>query len=157
MSKMMVQYTAWNPLKYYSANQTWEQYKITGRYQETADQREMRDYLNVARQILKELEGEERLKSEEGAYLNYATSSINDKAEHLPLVQFIYQEVTEGKLVDPTVRVYIKKGFGMQISRFCSESTTRERKRSKTKERRREDWEKTHQAPAQNTQYHTTW
>ena len=28
------------PLKYYSTEQTWDQYKITGRYQETADQRE---------------------------------------------------------------------------------------------------------------------
>lgn len=54
MSKWMMQYKAWNPLKYYSVNQTWDQYKITGRYQETADQRERRDYLNVAWQILKE-------------------------------------------------------------------------------------------------------
>ena len=91
MSKWM--HKAWNPLKYYSVEQTWDQYKITGRYQETADQRERRDYLNVAWQILKEREGEERLKSEEGAYFNYAKSSINDKAEHFPLIQFIYQEV----------------------------------------------------------------
>ena len=52
------------------------------------------------------------MKSEEGAYLNYAKSSINDKADHLPpLSQFTYQEVTEGKLVDPIIRVYIEKGF----------------------------------------------
>ena len=95
----------------YSAEQTWDQYKITGRYQQTADQREMRDHLNVAWQILKELEGEERLESEEGAYLNNAKSSINDKADHPPLIQLIYQEVAEGKLIDPTVRVYIEKGF----------------------------------------------
>ena len=54
--------------------------------------------MNVAWQVLKELEGEERLKSEEGAYLNYAKSSINDKADHLPLIQFIFEEITEGKL-----------------------------------------------------------
>ena len=44
MSRWMTQFKAWNPLKYYSSDQTWEQYKITGRYQETADQRERRDY-----------------------------------------------------------------------------------------------------------------
>ena len=86
MSKWMVQFKAWNPLKYYSTDQTWDRYNITGRYQETADQRERRDYLNVAWQIFKELEGEERIKSEEGAYLNYLKASINDKADHLPLV-----------------------------------------------------------------------
>ena len=43
VSKWMMQFKAWNPLEYYSANQTWEQYKITGRYTETADQRERRD------------------------------------------------------------------------------------------------------------------
>ena len=85
--------------------------KNAGRYQETADQRERRDYLNVAWQIFKELEGEERFKSEEGAYFNYAKASINDKADHFPLIQFIYQEVTEGKLIDPTVRVYVDKGL----------------------------------------------
>ena len=67
--------------------------------------------MNVAWQILKELEGDERFKSEEGAYLNYAKASINDKADHLPLIQFIYQEVADGKLIDPTVRVYIEKGL----------------------------------------------
>ena len=40
MSRFMMQYKAWNPLKYYSNSQTWEQYKITGRYQETPDERE---------------------------------------------------------------------------------------------------------------------
>ena len=29
MSKWMMQYKAWNPLKYYSTEQTWDQYKIT--------------------------------------------------------------------------------------------------------------------------------
>ena len=94
--------------------------------------------MNVARQILKELEGEERLKSEEGAYLNYAKPSINDKADHLPLIQFIYQEVTEGKLLDPTVRVYINKYCGMQISSPSSDSTTREKKQNRRRERLRE-------------------
>ena len=111
MSKWMMHYKTWNPLKYYSAEQTWDQYKVIGRYHETADQRERRDYLNVAWQVLKELEGEERLNSEEGAYLNNAKSSINDKADHPPLIQFINQEVTEGKLVDPIVRVCIEKGL----------------------------------------------
>ena len=45
MSKLMQFYKARNPLKYYSGEQTWDQYKITGRYQETADQRERRDYV----------------------------------------------------------------------------------------------------------------
>ena len=40
MSRWMMHYKAWNPLKYYSDDQTWEQYKIAGRYQETPDQRE---------------------------------------------------------------------------------------------------------------------
>ena len=40
-------------------------------------ERERRDYLNVAWHILKELEGEERLKSDEGAYLNYPTVSFH--------------------------------------------------------------------------------
>ena len=111
MSKWMMQFKAWNPLKYQSTGQTWDQYKITGRYQETADQRERRDYLNVAWQVLKELEGEERLKSEEGAYLNYPKASVNDKADHLPLVQFIRQEVTEGRLISTIARVYIDKGL----------------------------------------------
>ena len=90
MSKWVQMHKAWNPLKYYSAEQTWDQYKITGRYQETADQRERRDYLNVAWQILKELEGGERFKGEEGAYRDHAKASINDKAAlptdsvHLP-------------------------------------------------------------------------
>ena len=111
MSRYMMQYKAWNPLKYYSTGQTWEQYKITGRYQETPDQRERRGYLNVAWQILKELEGEERLKSDEGAYRNYPKASINDKADHLPLIQFIFEEVTEGKLANPTARAYLEKGL----------------------------------------------
>ena len=85
MSRFMMQDKAWNPLKYYSSDQTWEQYKITGRYQETPDQRERRDYLNVSWQVLEELEGEERLKSDEGAYFNYPKASTNDKADHLPL------------------------------------------------------------------------
>ena len=59
MSRWMMQTKAWNLLEFYSSEQTWEQYKITGRCQETAGQRERRDYLNVAWQILKELEGEE--------------------------------------------------------------------------------------------------
>ena len=109
MSRWMMQYKAWNPLKYYGSDQTWEQYKVTGRYQETPDQRERRDYLNVAWQILKELGGEERLKSDEGAYHNYPKASINDKADHLPLAQFIYEEVTEGRLINPIARVYIEK------------------------------------------------
>ena len=111
MSRFISQYKAWSPLKYYSNDQTWEQYKIAGRYQETPDQRERRDYLNVAWQVLKELEGEERLKGEDGAYLNYAKSSINDKADHLPLIQFIFEEITEGKLINPTARVYIEQGL----------------------------------------------
>ena len=40
MSKWMMQFKAWNPLKYYSTEQTCDQYKITGRFQETANQRE---------------------------------------------------------------------------------------------------------------------
>ena len=67
--------------------------------------------MNVAWQIPKELEGEERPKSEEGAYLNYPKASTNDKADHLPLSQFIYQEVTEGRLINPIARVYIEKRF----------------------------------------------
>ena len=55
--------------------------------------------------------GEDILKSEEGAYLNYSRASINDKADNPPLIQFIYQEVAEGKIIDPTVRVYIDKGL----------------------------------------------
>ena len=39
MSRFVSQHKAWNPLKYYSNGQTWEQYKIAGRYQETPDQR----------------------------------------------------------------------------------------------------------------------
>ena len=39
MSKWMQFYKARNPLKYYSGEQTWDQYKVTGRSQETADQR----------------------------------------------------------------------------------------------------------------------
>ena len=66
MSRFMSQHKAWNPLKYYSNDQTWEQYKITGRYQETPDQRERRDYLNVAWQVLKELEGEEDSRATKG-------------------------------------------------------------------------------------------
>ena len=111
MSRFVSQYKARNPLKYYSNGQTWEQYKIAGRYQETPDQRERRDYLNVAWQVLKEIEGEEGLKSDEGAYLNYPRSSINDKADHLPLIQFIFEEVAEGKLINPTARVFIEKGI----------------------------------------------
>ena len=113
MSKWTQAFKARNTLKYYSRGEFWDQYKISGRYQETADQRERRDFLNVAWQILKELEGEDRLKSEEGAYLNYpkTKTSINEKVDNLPLIQFIYQEVTEGKIIDPTVRVYIGKGL----------------------------------------------
>jgi hypothetical protein len=73
--------------------------------------RERRDFLNVAWQILKEHEGEQRLISDEGAYLNYPKSSTNDKADHLPITQFIFHEVTEGKVIDPTVRIYIDKGL----------------------------------------------
>ena len=111
MSRFMMQHKAWNPLEHYSNNQTWEQHKITGRYPEAPDQRERRDYLNVAWQILKDLEGEERLKSDEGAYLNYPKASINDKADHLPLIQFIFEEITEGSLINPIARVYIERGF----------------------------------------------
>ena len=109
MSKWMQFFKAGNPLKYHSRGEVWGRYKIAGRCQETADQRERRDFLNVAWQILKELEGEDRFKSEEGTYLNYAKASINDKADNLPLVQCICQEVTEGRIIDPTVRVYIDK------------------------------------------------
>ena len=77
-------FKARNPFKYYSRGEFWEQYKISGRCQETADQRERRDFLNVAWQILKELEGEGRPKSEEGAYFNYSKASINDKADRQP-------------------------------------------------------------------------
>ena len=49
-------FKARNPLKYHSRGEVWEQYKIVGRCQETADQRERRDFLNVAWQIFKELE-----------------------------------------------------------------------------------------------------
>ena len=104
-------FKARNPLKYYSRGEIWEQYKIACRYQETADQKERGDFLNVAWQILRELDGEDRPKSEEGACLNYSKASVNDKADNLPLVQFIYQEVTEGKVIDPTVRAYIDKGL----------------------------------------------
>ena len=37
--------------------------------------------------------------------------SINDKADHLPLIQFIFEEVTEGRLINPVARVYKEKGF----------------------------------------------
>ena len=57
MSKWMQFFKARNPLEYYSRGEVWEQHKIAGRYQETADQRERRDFLNVAWQILKELGG----------------------------------------------------------------------------------------------------
>ena len=67
--------------------------------------------MNVAWQIFTEPEGEERPRSEEGAYLNDPKASINDKADHLPLVQFIYQEVTEGRPINPIARVYIDKGL----------------------------------------------
>ena len=40
MSRWMMQYKARNPLKYYSSDQTWEQYKVTGRYQDTRPERE---------------------------------------------------------------------------------------------------------------------
>ena len=40
MSQWMQFYKAWNLLKYYSVGVAWEQHRITGRYQETADQRE---------------------------------------------------------------------------------------------------------------------
>ena len=140
ISKWMQFYKAWNPLKYYSVGVTWEQHKITGRYQETADQRERRDFLNVAWQILKEQEGEQRLISDEGAYLNYPKSSINDKADHLPIVQFIFHEVTEGKVIDPTVRIYIDKGlwnsefelkFRQHYEREEAEQQKREEERSR--------------------------
>ena len=111
MPRWMMQYKAWKPLKYYSSEQTWEQYRVTGRYQETPGQRERKDYLNVASQVLKELEGEERPKSDEGAYLNYPKASTNDKADHLPPIQLICEEVAEGRLTNPIARVYIEKGF----------------------------------------------
>ena len=111
MSRWMKSFRARNPLKYHSRGEFWVQYKISGRHQETADQRERRDFLNVAWQIFKELEGEDRLKSEEGAYLNYPKTNIIDKVDNLPLIQFIYQEVTEGNIIDPAVRAYIDKGL----------------------------------------------
>ena len=138
-----MQYKAWNPFTYYSTEQTWEQYKITGRYQETPDQRERREYLNVAWQILKELEGEKRPKSDEGAYLDYPKASTNDKADHLPLVQFISEDVTEGRLVNPTARVYLEKGlweagfeirFRRHYEKEEEEQETREKQRRLGKE-----------------------
>ena len=111
MSRWMQAFKARSPLKYHSRGESWDQYKIAGRCQETADQRKRRDFLNVAWRILKELEGEDMLKSEEGAYLNCPKTSIIDKVNNLPLTQFIYQEVTEGMIIDPTVRVYIDKGL----------------------------------------------
>ena len=156
MSKWMMQFKAWNPLKYQSTGQTWDQYKITGRYQETADQRERRDYLNVAWQVLKELEGEERLKSEEGAYLNYPKASVNDKADHLPLVQFIYQEVTEGRLINPIARVYIDKGFWNSDFEILFRKHYEKEEEQDNRERQREGLEEKHQDPAQTTQCHTT-
>ena len=134
MSRWMMHHKAWNPLKYYSSDHTWEQYKVTGRYQGTPDQRERRDYLNVAWQILKELEGEERLKSDEGAYLNYPKAGINDKADHFPLVQFIYEEITEGRLINPIARVYIEKGvwnsdFEILFRRHCGKEEEEQEKR----------------------------
>ena len=107
--------------------------------------------MNVAWQVLKELEGEERLKSEEGAYPNYAKASINDKADHLPLIQFIYREVTEGKFVDPIVRVCIEKGFwnadfGIL---FRKHYETEEEGQDKTETERR----KGREAPGSSTDY----
>ena len=143
MSKWMQFFQARGPLKYYSRGEAWEQYRILVGYQEAADQRERRDLLNVTWQILKELEGEDRLKSEEGAYLKYSTASINDKADNLPLVQFIYQEITEGKIIDPTVRAYIDKGlwdsefeikFGQHYLREEEEQEKRESERRVGKE-----------------------
>ena len=139
MSKWMQVFKARNPFKYYSRREVWEQYKVTGRYQETADQRERRDFLNVAWQILKELEGEDRFESEEGACLNYPKASINDKADNFPLIQFICQEVTEGNIIDPTVGVYIDEVLGIRISRSNSDSITSEKKKNRRKERLRED------------------
>ena len=104
--------------------------------------RERRDYLNVAWQVFKELEGEERLKGEDGAYLNYAKSSINDKADHLPLIHFIFEEITEGKL-NPTARVYIEQGlwnadfeikFRKHYEKEEEEQETREKERRIGKE-----------------------
>ena len=149
--RFMSQHKAWNPFKYYSNDQTWQQYKITGRYQETPDQRERRDYLNVAWQVLKELEGEERLKSDEGAYLNYPKASINDKADHLPLIQFIFEEVTEGKLIKPTARVYIEKGlwesdFEIKFRKHCEKEEGEQEAREKERRLGKE-------APGSSTDY----
>ena len=47
----------------------------------------------------------------EHTYLNYPKPSINNKADHLPLIQFIFEEVTEGRLINPIARVYIEKGL----------------------------------------------
>ena len=99
--------------------------------------------MNVAWQILKEPGGEERLKSDEGAYLNYPKASINDKADHLPLIQFIFEEATEGKLVNPTARVYLEKGlweadfeirFRRHYEKEEEEQETREKERRLGKE-----------------------
>ena len=79
----------------------------------------------------------------EHTYLNYPKPSINNKADHLPLIQFIFEEVTEGRLVNPTARVYLEKGlweadfeirFRRHYEKEEEEQETREKERRLGKE-----------------------
>ena len=55
-------------------------------------------------------------------------ASMTRQTDNLPLVQFIYKEVTEGKIIDPTVRVYIDKGLWIRSSRSIQTALLQGRK-----------------------------
>ena len=86
-----------------NTNSTWWQYKTEFIWPETMAQKDIGTICNMVWQSIKEIVGEDIVKSEKGLYIHHRSASIVSKSSGLPVVKIVLDENPE----DPTCFAYI--------------------------------------------------